>query len=260
MITYKKLKDYYYWGKRFLKDPYHITTKQLNQKEGIKSPRRSEIINYLIKSLGRQDITYLEIGVRNPADNYNKIIASRKYSVDPGVEFEENPVDFKRSSDDFFSKFKQGEILSLDTHFDVIFIDGLHLAEQVDRDIQNALEFIKDDGFIALHDCNPPTESHAREEYAYQISPAMNCWNGTTWKAFYKVRQRQDIFSCCVDSDWGVGIISKTVNLGNPTTSVNPFFEFKILDQTRNESLNLISFEQLNAIIDSNSLLPKTGI
>ena len=73
----------------------------------------------------------------------------------------------------------EGKILIPDITFDVIFIDGLHLADQVEKDIDNALKFIKEDGFIILHDVNPPTEWHARESYLFFNSPAAGAWNGT---------------------------------------------------------------------------------
>ena len=55
----------------------------------------------------------------------------------------------------------KGKLLNSETKFDVIFIDGLHLAEQVERDIENSLDFIKEDGYF--YDCNPPSEWHARK-------------------------------------------------------------------------------------------------
>ena len=140
-------------------------------------------------------------------------------------------------------RLSKGEILSKDCRFDVIFIDGLHLAEQVDRDIDNALNFLKDDGFVVLHDCNPPTEWHARETYSFYSSPADGAWNGTVWKAFLKRRFEKSLYSCCIDTDWGVGIISKNINIGSPTNQVNPFFEYKEFNKYRKEYLNLISFE-----------------
>ncbi|WP_107039460.1 class I SAM-dependent methyltransferase [Brumimicrobium mesophilum] len=244
----KKIKDYYNWGGRFLTDPFHIKVADLNKKEADKTPLRSDIINFLLQKLNR-DTTYLEIGVRNPAINYDKIISTTKYSVDPGLEFKENPVDFKLTSDEFFSQLRTNKVLSKDLKFDVIFIDGLHLADQVNRDIENALEFIKEDGFIILHDCNPPSEWHAREEHGYRISPAGNNWNGTTWKAFVKWRQNKDLFSCCVDTDWGVGIISKTHKIGSASSIKNPFFEYGVMNENRKESMNLISFEDLKSLL-----------
>ena len=248
MNRFSKLKNYYNWGGRFLTDSYHLESKKLNELEMAKRPFRYDVINFLLSTLNR-DCTYLEIGVRNPADNFNRIQASTKYSVDPGLEFKENPVDFVLTSDQFFDQLRAGKVLQTDIQFDVIFIDGLHTAEQVDRDIKNALEFIKEDGFIVLHDCNPPTESHAREEHDYRLSPAQNAWNGTTWKGFLKWRRNTSIYSCTIDTDWGIGIISKNKNIGKPSVTKNEFYEFQIFNEHRTESLNLISFEELSKII-----------
>jgi hypothetical protein len=249
----KQIKKYYRNGKTFLNDPFHIEANKLNIKEIHKQPLRTDVINYLINFLGNK-ITYLEIGVRNPDQNFNLVNADIKYSVDPGIEFSENPVDFKLTSDDFFNQLREGIILDKDIRFDVIFIDGLHLAEQVDRDINNALYFINENGFIVLHDCNPPSEYHAREEFLYGISPAMDIWNGTSWKAFYKTRLRNDIYSCCIDTDWGVGIISKSINLGNFSKVSNPYYEFKVFEANRTDSLNLMSFDAFKNHITNPSL------
>ena len=236
-----KLKTYHNCGKRIVNDPYHKEVKKLNEAEINKTPSRTEVINFLLDSIDRET-NYLEIGVRNPADNYDHILSKIKYSVDPGIEFTENPVDFKMTSDEFFKKLREGVVLEKDIKFDVIFIDGLHLAEQVDRDIKNALEFIKDDGFIVLHDCNPPSEWHAREEHNYRLSPAGNNWNGTTWKAFVKWRQNPEVFSCCIDTDWGIGVLSKTNDIGRNYNGYNEFYEYSSFKEHRVSQLNLLSF------------------
>ena len=170
---------------------------------------------------------------------------SNKYSVDPGVEFKKNPVDFQLTSDAFFESLKANKILNASIQFDVIFIDGLRLAEQVDRDISNAFKFLKPDGFVVLHDCNPPTEWHAREDYYFNMTPAKGYWNGTTWKAFLKWRSNSEVQSCCIDTDWGIGILSKTASLGNSIANSNPFFEYKRFANDRKNCLNLIDFKQL---------------
>ena len=240
----KKIKTYNKHGRRVVNDPFHKNTLEVTKLELKKKPKRTEVINFLV-SLFKRETCYLEIGVRNPEHNYNHIKANTKYSVDPGVEYKESSIDFKITSDSFFDKLNNGEILSKDIKFDVIFIDGLHLAAQVDLDIKNSLDYIKDDGFIVLHDCNPPTEWHAREDYQYKNSPASGYWNGTTWKAFLKSRSDSGLYSCCIDTDWGVGILSKKHPLGDSIKNTNPFYEYKVLDENRKESLNLISFEIL---------------
>jgi len=241
-------------GLNYSNDEFHIIGRELTQKEQSKTPYRYDVINFLIESFNRADVSYLEIGVRNPNHNFSKIKANTKYSVDPGFEFKENPVDFKLTSDDFFKKLDEGT-LSLDPNikFDIIFIDGLHLADQVDRDIENALAFISDTGFVLLHDCNPPTESHARESFHYRGSPAEGYWNGTTWKAFYKIRFDSRITSCCIDTDWGIGVLTKQSIFNRLQKNINPFFEFDILNRSRNESLNLMSYEKFQSCINSST-------
>ncbi|WP_332033754.1 class I SAM-dependent methyltransferase [Kaistella sp.] len=232
----------------YLKDKYHRITSEESTKEIEKRPLRFEVINFILEKIGGKT-TYLEIGVRNPEDNFDKINASLKYSVDPGYENEENNVDFKLTSDEFFEKLKSGNILNPEIKFDVVFIDGLHLADQVEKDITNSLNYLKEDGFIVMHDCNPPTEFHAAENYYYRLSPSGGYWNGTTWKAFFNTRKRTDIYSCCIDTDWGVGIISKKINLGPSTNVHNPYFEYYVMEKYRKESLNLVTFENFKTLV-----------
>jgi hypothetical protein len=238
----KKIKEWYNWGGRFLTNEYQLKVKKKTENEIKKSPSRTEVLNYLL-SLTEGDAKYLEIGVRNPNDNFNHINSKNKFSVDPGVEFDENPVDFKMTSDCFFESLRKKELNEVPERFDVIFIDGLHLAEQVERDINNALDFISDKGFVVLHDCNPPSEWHAREEYYYDLSPAGRYWNGTTWKALYKNRMNKEVSCACIDTDWGVGVITRQKKFTHLEDDINPYFEYKVLDRNRSNSLNLMSFE-----------------
>ncbi len=239
---------YYLGGRRFLNDQCYQEGQEKSKLESLKKPTRTQIINYLL-SEADGETSYLEIGVRNPNDNYSHIVASEKYSVDPGVEFKEAPVDYMMTSDEFFERLSNNEILSSKIKFDLIFIDGLHLAEQVDRDIVNSLRYIKDDGFVVLHDCNPPTEWHARENYYYHYSPAGGYWNGTTWKAFLKWRFDPSVNSCCIDSDWGVGILSKNRSIGQCIEEANQFFEFDDFFENRDEYLNLMSFDDFKRLL-----------
>jgi len=247
LLKLKPIK-YYAKGRSFFENLHFLEIQKKNSQEISKKPSRSEIINYLL-SLNQKATYYLEIGVRNPAHNFSHIKATNKYSVDPGLEFKQNPVDFKMTSDIFFKQLSNSEILNNDIKFDVIFIDGLHLAEQVDRDILNSLKYIKEDGFIVLHDCNPPSEWHAREHFNYRHTPAQHYWNGTTWKAFLKWRCSPIVNSCCIDTDWGVGILSKKQQIGEHINFNNPFYEFETLNKKRKESLNLLNFENFKKLI-----------
>ena len=241
---------FYKIGKSFYNDPFCLISREKSSIEFNSKYKRADVINRIL-STKKKNTYYLEIGVRNPADNFDLIKSSYKYSVDPGLEVEINKADFKFTSDEFFKKLLEGKILSPNIMFDVIFIDGLHLADQVERDIDNALKFIKEDGFIVLHDVNPPTEWHARESYGFHNSPAGGTWNGTTWKSFLNKRFNKNLKSCCIDTDYGIGIISKNHNIGHSIERQNYFFEYKELDKNRKKYLNLISFDEFFSLIES---------
>lgn len=239
----------YRLGSSIMADSYHNQTKILTDKELRKRPLRFDIINFLLNTFDHET-KYLEIGLRYPEDNFDMVNSTFKCSVDPGYENSNNPATFKMESDEFFKKLAIGEILEPNIKFDVIFIDGLHLAEQVERDINNSLIYIRDNGYIVLHDCNPPSEFHASETYDYKFSPSNVYWNGTTWKAFFKFRKNPMVYSCCIDTDWGIGIISKNINIGTSCQVENPYFEFRIFEKNRKKSLNLISFQEFKSVIE----------
>jgi hypothetical protein len=64
-----------------------------------------------------------------------------------------------------------------------------------------------------------------------------------------KWRNNAGIQSCTIDTDWGVGIISKTKKVGNHTDLLNEFYEFSVLNNRRKEFLNLITFEELKNLL-----------
>ena len=110
--------------------------------------KRYDLINKLIKENNFKD--YLEIGVCDPRTCFDIVECENKDSVDPGIEFEENPVDYKMTSDEFFDWLDNN---NPNRKYDVIFIDGLHLSWQVKNDIENSLRYLSDNGYIILHDC-----------------------------------------------------------------------------------------------------------
>ena len=132
---------FYIFGRTILNDSEFLKQEKNYFIEKEKGTSRSEVINFIISSKNDQT-HYLEIGVRNRADNFNLVNSTFKYSVDPAVKLIDKNH-FQITSDIFFDKVKNGKLLNQDIRFDLIFIDGLHLADQVDRDIDNALNFIK---------------------------------------------------------------------------------------------------------------------
>jgi len=55
---------------------------------------------------------------------------------------------------------------------------------------------------------------------------------------------RDDLSSCCIDTDWGVGVVSKMKVFGPSSKIENPYWEYSVLNQNRKDVLNLISFEE----------------
>lgn len=153
---------------------------------------RTDIINHLIQKIDAK--TYLEIGVREPEGNFNKIICENKVAVDP-VPLGSGIIAL--TSDAFFKQNK-------DT-FDIIFIDGLHVAEQVERDIINSLAVLNPGGYIICHDMNPTEELMQRVPIE-----TMGAWTGNCWKAWVKLRaERKDLTMFVLDTDFGVGVIAE---------------------------------------------------
>lgn len=200
---------------------------------------RYDLINKVIKKFGFKK--YLEIGVFIPDDCFDKIEIEDKSGVDPGVENPENPVKYQMDSDTFFKRLRDGFLdLPKDHKWDLIFIDGLHISHQVLKDITNSLEHLNPGGYIMLHDCNPPTAFHQREDYF--VDGKMFSWNGTVWKAIYYLRtHRDDLKVGVVNTDWGVGIIRR-----ESTKRIlfnNQFYEYNRMASNRREDLGIIEVE-----------------
>lgn len=182
--------------------------------------KRTDIINHFIEK--RKYKRYLEIGVDH-GENFKKVVCEEKFGVDPA---ENSNVTHQMTSDDFFKKNKK--------KFDIVFIDGLHHAEQVEKDIENSLKFLKKGGVIVLHDCIPHCERIQR------VPRETKEWTGDVWKAIIKVRRQPDIHISIVDTDYGVGIIEK----GQQTPLIIDNPTFAQFEAKKNEWLNIISPEE----------------
>ena len=151
---------------------------------------RWDLIDYLIQKNKFEN--YLEIGCDDD-QLFSKVNIRNKIGVDPV-----SGGNIRKKSDDFFSTNKD--------KFDLIFIDGLHVYEQVKKDILNSLKFLNENGMILVHDCMPDSLSkQAVPRYKMK-------WNGDVWKAIVDLRQREDleIYTCEIDE--GIGIITKKKN------------------------------------------------
>src|SRR5688500_11146779 len=92
------------------------------------SKTRTDLLNHLATKYNLK--RYLEIGVQVPELNLDKIKCAYKVGVDPDTKAK---ATFQETSDEFFGRW-MNEKLNLFNPFDLIFIDGMHTAEQVKKD------------------------------------------------------------------------------------------------------------------------------
>tara|TARA_B100000073_G_scaffold65686_1_gene48602 strand:+ start:829 stop:1506 length:678 start_codon:yes stop_codon:yes gene_type:complete len=210
---------------------YHqLFVENFDKKLNFEFPRdysRLDMINYFIKKNDYK--SYLEIGC-DKNQIFSQITLSKKIGVDPY-----SGGNVRKTSDDFFKENEE--------KFDLIFIDGLHVYEQVKKDIINSINFLNKEGVILVHDCLPDTiGKQAVPRYKMQ-------WNGDVWKAIVDLRQRDDleIHTCFVDQ--GIGIIKKQINSSilkiNKKTQDLKFSDFY---HNHKEYLRIINLDEFKKI------------
>ena len=185
-----KLIKYYYFLRKFFYLLYgEKFFKRLNY-EWNYLPSRIDIVNNLIKCHNYK--SYLEIGCNND-DLFSNVIIKRKVGVDPNL-----GGTIRTTSDNFFS--------SNNECFDIIFIDGLHIYEQVKRDILNSVKFLNKNGIILVHDCLP-------NKIWEQNIPRMNgAWSGDVWKSIVDLRRKKNLDIYTLIADRGIGVIMNRPN------------------------------------------------
>ena len=192
--------------------------------------KRFDIINYLIRANGYK--SFLEIGTQERI-NLSNINIDKKISVDPDPE--SNP-DFILSSDDFFKQ-------NID-RFDIIFVDGLHHADFVYRDIINSLKILNPGGCVVVHDVIPSSYEGQLIPLEKTLETGTGIWNGDVWKGWIKLRiDRKDLVMKVVNTDHGCGIIHPTQygNGDHLESYNNGYYEYN--KDLIFSSLNLISPE-----------------
>lgn len=205
------------------------------------------LINYLLAK--RSNKKYLEIGLYRGM-TFNNVYADIKHSVDPD---EEANATFKMTSDEFF----QNVAPTLNLKYDVIFIDGLHYSDQVDKDISNSLNYLEDDGVVILHDCNPQSEMRQRVPPDFDIW--QYGWNGDVWKSIAKFRKNNSHLkynTFVVNSDEGLGVIQNNSKGIELTLDLPENMDYDYFVSHREQLLNLKSvsefhLDELNRITKS---------
>ncbi len=157
--------------------------------------------------------SYLEIGLATGFNFAYQSLPKDKVGVDPDhsnlrLGHKDQLAAVEMTSDEYFEKKHK------DRKFDLIFIDGLHEAEQVEKDIINAWYSLTANGIIILHDIHPPTEDHQ------EVPRKQESWTGDVWRAFLGFRLKYPkIPSGAIQEKYGLGWIAKV-----PRTQVKAGF------------------------------------
>jgi hypothetical protein len=186
------------------------------------------IVEQVLNTRGKP--VYLEIGVKR-GPTFRRVTADEKIAVDPAFKLSRRSrrlADatarathyFEMTSDVFFAE----RTALLERHgIDVALIDGNHTYGQALRDVENILHYLRDDGVIVMHDCNPPRELWAFPASSFADFRAQNhwwnmIWSGDVWKAIVHLRSmRHDLRVAVLNCDFGVGVVRK----GNPESRLS---------------------------------------
>lgn len=155
----------------------------------------TQLLNALAEKYGLKN--YLEIGVQSKSQNYNKIICLNKTGVDPAVT---EPGIHRMTSDDYFAAIANNNPKPV---FDLIFIDGLHHADQVKKDFENSLKYLSGTGYIVIHDVLPENEAGTK------VPRETRQWWGDVYKWAMSVGDYLNINFKTFDIDNGCMVVWK---------------------------------------------------
>ena len=208
----------------FLNKVYHLFFSEKFSKKidyNFDNKSRIDLIKYVIEKNKYKN--YLEIGC-NSDDVFNHITIE-KTGVDPV-----SGGNFRGTSDEFF--------LQNSKNYDCIFIDGLHVYQQVIKDILNSIKILNNNGVIILHDCLPKSIGHQR------VPRTRYNWNGDVWKAVVEARTWKDFETFTILADQGLGIIKKKNNsdLLNMQNTSFKNLKFKFFYNNYKKIMRTVSF------------------
>lgn len=197
---------------------------------------RFEILNEIAARIGAR--RYLEIGVQDGVA-FRAVAVRTKVGVDPEPR---SAATVHATSDEYFAALPAG------ARFDLVFVDGLHTADQVAIDIHNAMRHLSKRGAIVVHDCNPPNEHWATRTG----SPLAPGWCGDVYRGWVRSRiAHPNWFHAVVDTDLGCGVITRGGPHAVPVPApreVEPS-TWREFEADRGGWLNTITVEQFRALV-----------
>ena len=178
-----------------------------------KSISRIIVIKKLIKKINNQDLNYLELGC-DLDQTFSQIDLKNKIGVDPV-----RGGNIRKTSDNFFKDNTK--------EFDIIFIDGSHLIEDVHNDVINSLKFLKEGGYVLLDDVLPVYELFTLRRRVTLKS------HQDAYKIIFLLNQIKDIEFYYLPYDHGLGLIKVNKKLNDLNFHIN-YDDFTFLDYLDN--------------------------
>ncbi len=223
LISKKVIKFFFYYHKYFNDKNFQNLGFDFSKKKN-----RLDIVQDIIDSKNYKK--YLEIGCFND-ELFNHVKCELKVGVDP---FSGGTVRLK--SDEFFKTNKE--------NFDCIFIDGLHIYQQVKRDIENSLKFLSQNGIILIHDCLP------NNFYEQAVPRCQWTWNGDVWKAIVECRNNKDLDVYTCYADYGIGVIFNRPNRNLLNYQKKDYSKLKFDEYHRDpyKLMNIIEYDELKKV------------
>lgn len=173
----------------------------------------SEIVNTLLRQLDKKtQSSYLEIGV-DRGFTFSEVKADIKHGVDPYGAFP--GITHRMTSQMYFSM----NYYFYKHKYDVVFIDGCHMAYIIEQEFKEAFNILNDNGYIILHDTYPNDETAQcviKEEYecylknvyeeglahheAFPFEPRKEWigYNGDSWKLVASLAENTDLEICTI--------------------------------------------------------------
>lgn len=153
--------------------------------------------------------SYLELGVRNPEENFLQIKCGKKFSVDINGQGM-----FTGTTDDYFKQ------LSSDEKFDIIFIDANHDFDFVLRYFNNATHHAK--SWVIIHDMVPPSIEFTSQDF---------CSDSYKLLFYFLIEKNFEIYS--TKENYGLTFIKM------PAEPVNPPYSY--CEVTYEEFMNYVN-------------------